>query len=101
MSKTTRSNLMMSIDNRATGDHEVMILKTTSNNDVIILEINGQTNKIGVHPDDLLEALGKLQEFIKSRPPQPKIIQAIGTNQLSEGKQLTGFDVGFEDSEHG
>ena len=92
MSKTTRSNLMMSIDNRATGDHEVMILKTTSNNDVIILEINGQTNKIGVHPDDLLEALGKLQEFIKSRPPQPKITQVVGTKQMLEEKISTGFE---------
>jgi len=85
--KMTRENLMVSIDNRVTQEHEVLTLKTTSNNDVIILEINGNINKMAVHPDDLMEALVKAKEFIATRPEQPKPLKSVGLVDLAEIEQ--------------
>jgi hypothetical protein len=92
MKKALRDNLIVSIDDRDTGDHEVMTLKTTSRHNIII-EFNGATNKMSVDPDDLQEALDKVKEFVKARPPQPEALQPLGVRHLeAQQEQETNAD---------
>lgn len=80
--KKTRKNLLVGIDNR-NGEPEVVILQTTSTDDVII-KFTVQTDKMAIHIDDLQEALDQIKEFNASRPPQPKIERPISTGHIEE-----------------
>lgn len=83
----TRKNLIVGIDNR-NGEPEVVILQTTSNDDVII-KFTVQTDKMAIHIDDLQEALDQIKEFNATRPAQPKIERALSTGQVEQmGQQL-------------
>jgi hypothetical protein len=83
----TRQNLLVSIDDRLTGDHEAMSLKTTSSKNVII-EFNGATNKMSVHMDDLQDALDQVKAFVEARPPQPEALQPLGVSSIEAVKDV-------------
>jgi hypothetical protein len=77
----TRQNLLVSVDDRLTGDHEALTLKTTSSASIII-EFNGQTNKMSVHPDDLQDALDRVKAFLEARTMQPQTLQTLGLKHI-------------------
>lgn len=80
-----RKNLTMGIDSRLTGDQEVMTLKTTSS-DSIVIQFNSNTNVMDVHPDDLQNALNEIKDFVASRTKQPptlvpEVEQLVGSSE--------------------
>lgn len=77
----TRQNLVVSIDDRLTGDHEVMSLSTTSTNNVKIT-FNANINFMSVHVDDLQDALNRIKDFINARTKQPFSLTPLGTQHL-------------------
>lgn len=85
----TRQNLLVSIDNKDTGDQEVLTLKTTSSEKIIILELNlGEHRpRVGVNPHDLQDALDRIKQFIDARPGQPASQQALGAKHLEAAKE--------------
>lgn len=77
----TRQNLLVSLDDRQTGDHEVLSIKTTSTENIALL-ISGGTNLVSIHPEDLQDALNRIKAFLDARTDQPKSQQALGINQI-------------------
>lgn len=77
----TRQNLLVSIDDPLTGDHEVLTIKTTSTPNIII-EFNGQTSKMSVNPKDLQDAMDRIKAFMDARGVQPATLQALGARHL-------------------
>lgn len=77
----TRQNLLVSVDDRITGDQEVLTLKTTSSQNIIV-EFNGQTNKMSVHPEDLQDGLNRVKDFLAARKEQPATVMPMGVNQI-------------------
>ena len=78
----TRQDLIVTIDDRVTGDQSVLSIKTTSGTNVI-LEFAGQVNKMAVNPQDLQDALTRVQAFIDARLNQPMSLKALGVNTIS------------------
>ena len=78
----TRQNLLVSVDDRQTQDHEVLSIKTTSTNNISLL-INSGANLVNVHIDDLQDAIDRVRAFIEARNPQPQSQQPLGTQYLN------------------
>ena len=72
----TRQNLIISIDDREHGDQEVLNIRTTSRESIVI-QLNGQINCMAVHPEDLQEALDQIKVFLSERKEQPKSLQPV------------------------
>lgn len=83
----TRQNLMVTLDNNETGDHDVLTIKTSSTRN-IVLEMNlGQHSaKVSVNPDDLQDALNRIKDFLDARSPQPSTQYALGAKHLEATK---------------
>jgi len=81
MINKTRQNLIVSVDDRQSGDYDVMSIKTTSNDNVII-EFSVPTNKMSVNVEDLQDALDQIKQFMASRPKQPESLKPLGTKHI-------------------
>lgn len=87
MSKNIRKNLMVGVDHA--GEQDVIVLKTTSTNDIIV-EITGGINKMSVDIENLQAGIDELRNFIKERPEQPKSaksLTAVDLEKIQEGRK--------------
>lgn len=90
----TRQNISISVDERGlAGEKEVITLSSTGT-DIVKMTTASQT--VGVHPDDLQEALDQVRQFIKDRPQQSKqvLIQKITDEKGKESELQTELELG-------
>ena len=76
-----RQDLVVSLDDRATGEQEVLVMRTTSLENIIVMS---KGEKISVNPDDMVEALGMIKTFQEARPAQPGSLRPSGIKQMNE-----------------
>lgn len=81
INKRIRQNLVISIDDPRTGDHEVLSIMTGPTENVVV-KFNVPTDKMSVNPQDLQDALNLVNDFNAARGEQPNAQQPLGIKHL-------------------
>lgn len=76
-----RQDLVVSLDDRLTGEQEVLVMRTSSLENINVM---AKGEKISVNPDDMMEALSMIKTFQEARPAQPNSLKPSGIKQMHE-----------------